>query len=83
MRLFAPSCTEYVVVDAGCGMPNPFADIVRYTVSVNAFVADCGTASVTCTVKLKTPVAVGVPLSTPSEPSVSPPGSAPAVTLHE
>jgi hypothetical protein len=38
--------------------------------------------SVTVTVKVKEPAAVGVPVSEPSAPSVRPPGKAPEVTAQ-
>jgi hypothetical protein len=55
------------------------------TVSVSVLVAVCGEAaeSRTCTVKEKSPEAVGVPLIAPVEPfKLNPVGSEPDVTLQ-
>ena len=46
-------------------------------VRVNAFVADALFLSVTCTVKLAVPVAVGVPLRTPPLLKLNPAGKLP------
>ena len=45
-------------------------------------VAVCAAASVTLAVKLNVPAVVGVPEIWPAEESVSPPGSAPALTVQ-
>src|ERR1700677_1972429 len=50
--------------------------------SVSACVAVAAVASVTCTVKLNVPDAVGVPASTPPVVRVSPAGTCPATTDH-
>ena len=52
-------------------------------VSEKVCVAVSPPLSATCTVKLDTPAAVGVPLSTPAVLKASPAGSVPLVTLHE
>ena len=59
--------------------------VIEETNSEKVRVAVCAVGvelSVTVTVKEKFPAAVGVPLKTPAEESVTPAGSAPPVTAH-
>ena len=65
-------------VPAGSGLTVVIDSAAGSTVTVNAFVAV--PPPVTWTVKLDVPAALGVPLKTPAEDSVSPTGSVPAVT---
>ena len=55
---------------------------VGVMVSVSAWVVEAEAASLTRTVKLKVPEAVGVPLKAPGPLKVSPPGTVPAMTDH-
>ena len=65
-------------VPAGSGLTVVIDSAAGSTVTANAFVAV--PPPVTWTVKLEVPAALGVPLKTPAEDSVSPAGSAPEVT---
>ena len=58
----------------------PTLRVVAFTVSENCWLTLCAEASVTFTVKLDVPMAVGVPLRTPAEESAMPAGRVPAET---
>ena len=83
MPPLALSVTEYAapVVPPLSGDVLPIAS-GPVIVSANVFDAVVLAVSVTCSVKLNVPVAVGVPLSTPAVENVMPAGSEPDVSAH-
>ena len=79
----ATSACEYALPAVAPGRDADVEIVSPATItSVNCWLAVAAVLPLTCKVNGNVPAAAGVPVMVPAEPSASPAGSAPAVSVH-